>query len=95
MLLQPIAPAPEPLLPVEAAIRQGRLPFSAQVVLELLELGRRRALQFHIIQPFQDEGGLFAIGREQGVERILSLVEVAQRLGPGSGRKGSTLASKG
>ena len=59
-------------------------------MLELLELGRRRALQFHIVQPFQDEGGFFAIGREQGLERILGLVEVAQRLRPGSGRRGYT-----
>ena len=88
LLLQQIAPDPERLPPVGAAVRQDRLPFGAQVVLELLELGRRRALQLHVVQPFQDEGGLLAIGREQGIERILGLVEVAQRLGPGSGRKG-------
>ena len=46
-LLQQIAPDPEPLPPVEAAIRQDRLPCGAQVVLELLKLGRRRALPFH------------------------------------------------
>ena len=88
LLLQQIAPDPERLPPVGAAVRQDRLPFGAQVVLELLEVGRRRTLQLHIIQPFQDEGRFFAIGREQGVERILGLVEVAQRLGPSSGRKG-------
>ena len=47
-----------------AAIRQDRLPFSTQVVLELLKLGRRRTLQLHVVQPFQDEGGFFALGRE-------------------------------
>ena len=47
-------------------------------MLELLKLGRRRALQLNVVQPGQDEGGFFANGREQGIERILSLVEVAQ-----------------
>ena len=46
-------------------------------MLELLKLGRRRTLQLHIVQPFQDEGGFLAIGREQGVERVLGLVEIA------------------
>ena len=87
LLLQSVAPDPERLPPVVAAVRPDRLPFGAQVVLELLELGRRRALQLHVVQLFQDEGGFFAIGREQGIERILGLVEVAQRLGPSSRRK--------
>ena len=60
------------------------------MVLELLKLGRLRTLQFQVVQPSHDEGGFFVIGCEQGTERILGLVEVAQRLGPGSGRKGST-----
>lgn len=85
LLLQQVAPNLERLSPIGAAIRQDRLPFGAQVVLELLEFGHRRALQLYVVQPFQDEGGFFTIGREQGVERILGLVEVAQRLVPGSG----------
>ena len=60
------------------------------MVLELLEFGRRRALQLHVVQPFQDEGGFFAFDREQGIECVLGLVEVAQRMGPGGSRKGST-----
>jgi len=64
--------------PVRAAVRQHRLPFGAQVVLELLEFGRCCALQLHVIQPFQNKGGFFVIGREQGVERILGLVEVTR-----------------
>ena len=82
LLLQQIAPDPERLPPVGAAVRQDCLPFGAQVVLELLKIGHCRALQLHVIQPFQNKGGFFAIGREQGVERILGLVEVAQCLGP-------------
>ena len=46
------------------------------MVLELLELGHGCTLQLHVIQPFQDEGGFFAIGRQQGIERILGLVKV-------------------
>ena len=65
LLLQSVAPDPERLPPVGAAVRQDRLPFGVQVVLELLEFGRRRTLQLHIIQSFQDEGRFFAIGREQ------------------------------
>lgn len=44
LLLQQVAPDPERLSPVGAAVRQDRLPFGAQVVLKLLKLGRRRAL---------------------------------------------------
>ena len=64
LLLQQIAPDPERLPPVGAAIRPDRLPFGAQGVLELLEFSRRRALQLRVIQPFQNKGGFFAIGRE-------------------------------
>jgi hypothetical protein len=64
LLLQQIAPAPERLPQVGAAIRQDRLPFGAQVVLELLKLGRRRTLQLRVIKSFKDEGGFFAIGRK-------------------------------
>ena len=90
LLLQQIAPDPERLPPVGAAIRQDRLPFGAQVVLELLKIGHCRALQLHVIQPFQNKGGFFAFDREQGIECVLGLVEVAQRMGPGGSRKGST-----
>ena len=53
------------------------------MVLELLKFGRCRTLQFHVVQPFQDEGGFFAIGRKKGVERILGLVEVRWSSKPG------------
>ena len=69
LLLQQVAPDPERLPPVGAAIRQHRLPFGAQVVLELLEFSRRCALQLYVVQPFQDEGRFCAIGREQGIDR--------------------------
>ena len=95
LLLLQVATDRERLPPVGAAVRQDRLPFGAQVVLKLLEFGRRRTLQLHVVQPFQDEDRFFAIGHEQGVERILGLVEVAQRLGPGSGRKGMAHVVKG
>jgi hypothetical protein len=65
------------------------------VVLELLKLGRRRTLQLHVVQPLQDEGGFFTIGREQGIERVLGLVEVAQRLGPAAAEKEGLIRMKG
>ena len=89
-LLQPVAPDPGRLPEVGAAVRQHRLPGGAQMVLELLKFGRRRALQLYVVQPIQDEGRVFVLGREQGVECILGLVEVAQRLGSCGGRKGGT-----
>ena len=95
LLLQPVAPDPERLPPIGAAVRQDRLPLGAQVVLELLELSRRRALQLHVIQPFQDEGGFFTIGREQGVERILGLVEVPNAWGPAAAEKEALMGVKG
>lgn len=86
-------PRPRHSSEVKAAIQRDCLLFGTQVVLELLKLGCRRTLQLHIIQPFQNEGRLFAIGREQGIKRILGLVQVAQRLGPSSGREGSVRRS--
>ena len=80
LLLQQIAPDPERLSPVGTAVRQDCLPFGAQVVLELLEFGRRCALLFHVVNPFQDKGGFFAIGRKQGVEYIMGQVELLYRL---------------
>jgi len=47
-------------------------------MLELRKFGRRRALQLHVVQSFQEEGGFFAIDREQGIKPKLGLVEVAQ-----------------
>ena len=70
LLLQQVAPDPERLPPVGAAVRPDRLPFGAQVVLEWLELCRRRALQLHVVQHFQGEGEFFATGHEQGIERL-------------------------
>jgi len=64
------------------------------VVLELLKLGRCRALQFHVVQPFQDKDGFFAIGREQGVEGILGLVEVAQCLSSAAAEKRVVISYK-
>ena len=60
----------------------------------VLEPVRRRTLQLHVIQSFQDEGGFFVIDREQGIKHLLSLVEVAQRLGPRSGREECTHTSE-
>jgi hypothetical protein len=36
-----------------------------------MELSRRRALQFRIIQHLQEEGEFFYLGYEHGIERVL------------------------
>ena len=77
LLLQQVAPDPERFPPVGAAVRQDYLPFGTQVMLELLELGRLRALQFHVVRPFQNEGRFFTIGCEKGTKRTLGLAEGA------------------
>jgi hypothetical protein len=47
------------------------------------------------VQPFQNEGGFFASGREQGVERLLGLVEVAQPWGPAAAEKEGLMYMEG